>query len=195
MATVTTEPVRLPPGPRTPKVFQGLAFMKANHDMFAALGRRFGGAITVNLPVPGRAVVISDPVLVKDVFSTSPDLVQRPTYGVPPSLGVGLGPGSTFSLAGDELLERRKIVFPPFHGKRVKSYEQIVEDEVMREIATWPEGREFKMLPPMIRVTLNVVLNAVFRAEGHALDELRRLVPPMVTLLGPYILLPADVAA
>jgi hypothetical protein len=108
--------------------------------MFAALARRYGGsAISVNLPGAGHVVVISDPVLAKDVFSTSTDLIERPTWGSG-TLGDAFGPGSTFSLAGDKLLARRKVVVPLFHGKRVRSYEHIIDDEVMREIATWPEG-------------------------------------------------------
>ena len=75
----------------------------------------------------------------------------------------------------------------------MKSYEHIVEDEVMREIANWPEGREFKTLQPMMRMTLNVILRAVFGAEGPALDELRDLLPPMVTL-GPHRPAAADSA-
>ena len=100
-------------------------------------------------------------------------------------MGEAFGPGSTFSLAGDELLARRKLVVPPFHGKRVRSYEHIIEEEVMREIANWPEGREFETLQPMMRITLNAILRAVFGAEGPALDELRGLLPPMVALARP----------
>ena len=71
MATATTEPIRLPPGPRLPKTVQGIAFLTARHGVVAALGRRYGSAFTVNLPVFGHTVVISDPILVKDLFSTS----------------------------------------------------------------------------------------------------------------------------
>ena len=159
--------------------------------MFARLGRRYGSEFTVNLALFGQAVVISDPILVKDVFSASTDLIERPTGAG--HLGEAFGPGSLCSLAGDELLARRKLVLPPFHGKRVRSYEHIIEDEVVREIANWPEGREFKTLPPMMRMTLNVILRAVFGAEGPALDELRGLVPPLVTMLGPIAVMPAPV--
>ena len=84
---------------------------------------------------------------------------------------------------------------PPFHGKRMRSYEHIIEEEVMREIATWPEGREFETLQPMTRITLNAILRAVFGAEGPALDELRDLVPPMVPLGSPLLRAAADNAA
>jgi cytochrome P450 len=188
MATATTEPVRLPPGPRVPKTVQGIAFLTALCEVVPVLGRRYGGTFTINLPVFGKVVVISDPILVKDVFSTSSDLIERPT-----NLGHVFGPGSTFSLNGEEHAERRKLVLPAFHAKRVKSYERIVEEEVMRETATWPEGREFETLPTTSRLTLNAILRVVFGEDGHALDELRSLLPAMIPLGGVLHQLPSVV--
>jgi cytochrome P450 len=72
----------------------------------------------------------------------------------------------------------------------MRSYEHIIEQEVMGEIATWPEGREFETLRPMLRLTLNAILRAVFGAEGPALDELRDLLPPAVALGSRLALLP-----
>jgi cytochrome P450 len=190
MATATTEPVRLPPGPRIPKLIQGITFLAKTHEMYAALGRRYDSSvISVNVPGMGHAVVINDAVLAKEVFNTSTDVLERATSGGA-SLGDGFGPGSTFSLAGDKLLARRKMVLPMFHGKRMRSYEHIIEDEVRREIATWPEGREFKTLPSMTSITLGAILRAVFGAQGAALDELRDLVPPMTGLAGLFLTLP-----
>ena len=169
MATATTEPVRLPPGPRIPKIVQGIAFLTAQCEVVPVLGRRYGGTFTINLPIFGKTVFISDPLLVKDIFSTSDDLIERPTN----VLGPAFGPGSTFSLTGKEHLKRRKLVLPAFHGKGVRSYEHIVEEEVMSETANWPEGREFESLETMGRLTLNSILRAMFGGEeGEALDEL-----------------------
>src|SRR5262245_13973272 len=97
MATATNEPVRLPPGLRIPKTIQGMAFLTAMCEVVPALGRRYGSTFTANLPVFGKTVMVSDPVLVKDVFGTSSDLIERPT-----NLGHVFGPGSTFSLNGAE---------------------------------------------------------------------------------------------
>jgi cytochrome P450 len=87
-----------------------------------------------------------------------------------------------FSLEGDDHRRRRKLLTPPLHGKSVKSYEQIIESEVRKETATWPQNREFESLDPMMRITLNAILRAVFGADGQQLDALRRLIPPMVEL-------------
>jgi cytochrome P450 len=175
MAEATIDPVRLPPAPRIPKILQGIGFVAAREKSVAALAKRYGSAFTLRLPIFGETVVVSDPVLIKELFTTNTDLIAR--AGV---LGEMFGPGSTFSLDGAEHRERRKLLVPPFHGKRMAAYEQIIEEEVMREVASWPEGREFETLPSMMRITLNAILRTVFGAEGDALDELRELLPPMV---------------
>ena len=175
MAVATTDPVRLPPAPRIPKLLQGVGFVAAREKSVAALAKRYGSAFTLRLPIFGETVVVSDPALIKDLFTTNTDLIAR--AGV---LGEMFGPGSTFSLDGTEHRERRKLLVPPFHGKRMASYEGIIEEEVLREIASWPEGREFETMPSMMRITLNAILRTVFGAEGAALDELRELLPGMV---------------
>src|SRR6476620_1316511 len=175
MAVATTEPVRLPPAPRIPKLLQGVGFVAAREKSVAALAKRYGQAFTLRLPIFGDTIVISDPALIKDLFTTNTDLVGR--AGV---LGEIFGPGSTFSLDGTEHRERRKLLVPPFHGKRMASYEGIIEEEVLRETASWPEGREFETMPSMMRITLNAILRTVFGAEGAAFDELRELLPDMV---------------
>src|SRR6202030_844275 len=112
------------------------------------------------------------------VYSSSFDLIERPTK----VLGQAFGPGSTFSLLGKEHSERRKLVLPNFSGKRVKNYESIVEDEVLRETANWPEGQEFETLSTMTRLTLNAIMRATFGERADALDELRIVIPPLITL-------------
>ncbi len=138
------------------------------------------------MPTFGETVVISDPVLIKDLLTTSSDLVGRNAI-----LETVFGPGSTFSLDGEEHRARRKLLVPPLHGKRVSGYDAIVEEEVMREIETWPEGREFETLQPMMRITLNAILRTVFGAQGSAFDELRQLFPPMVLLFSRMAVMPA----
>lgn len=185
MAEKTTEPVLLPPVAPIPKPLAALLFLTARKATIGALGRRYGGAFSVRLPIVGHAVVLSDPALVKNLFTTNSDLVGRPN-----NLGSVLGPGSTFSLQGAEHLRRRKLLVPPFHGRRMAGYESVVEEEVLREIATWPQGREFATQPSMMRITLNVVLRTVFGAQGAQFDELREVLPPLVAMGSRLAVLP-----
>ncbi len=168
----------VPPGPRLPRAVQGIAFVAARRQTMAALARRYGPVFSLDVPVFGRTVAVSDPKLAKQVFTTPAGVLSN----VQPNLGRILGERSMFSLEGDEHRRRRRLLTPPLHGKSVKSYERIIEEEVLRETASWPQGREFESLDPMMRITLNAILRAVFGADGAQLDSLRRLIPPMVEL-------------
>ncbi|MFV8165289.1 cytochrome P450 [Mycobacterium sp. 134] len=188
MATATTSAVRLPPGPRLPKLVQLAVFLAARDRAIAAVQRRYGTSVTVRLPGFDNLVVVSDPALVKEVFVSGGDLL-----GEGANLGQVLGPGSTFSLDGDAHLQRRKLLVPPFHGRRIRAYERIVEEEVLRECADWPDGTEFATLPSMMRITLNAILRAVFGAEGEDFDELRQLLPAAVLFGSRMTTLPAAI--
>lgn len=168
----------LPPGPTAPRPVQGLRAVLANRHGLAALRRRYGDAFTINVPIFGRAVVLSSPQDVKQLFTTSPELLEAPE----PNLGRVLGPGSFFALTGQHHHAQRKLLVPPFHGRRLAAYDAIIERETLREIATWPRERPFPVLPSTMRITLEVILRAVFGAEGGELDRLRDLLPRFVTL-------------
>lgn len=170
--------VRLPPAARSPKLLQGMGFAMSRRTMMRRLSRRYGSAFTLCLPMWGRVVMVSDPQLAKQIFTTSPDELGN----IQPNLSRLFGSGSVFGLEGDAHRRRRRLLAPPFHGKSMKNYESIIEEETLREMAGWPEGESFATLPPMMRITLNAILRAVFGAEGAELDELRRLIPPWVTL-------------
>jgi cytochrome P450 len=187
MSTVTTghddEPVTIdavvrPDGPALPRLVQGGLALAAPLWTVRRLRERYGTAFTVNVPVIGKAVVISDPAEVKQLFTTS----QEAADNIDLNLGRVLGPNSFFALRGEAHRRQRKLLVPPFHGRRLRAYEAVVEQEAVREMATWPEGREFATQEPMMRITLNAILRAVFGADGAELAELRELLPAMVKL-------------
>jgi cytochrome P450 len=176
--TATTPAAKLPPTPRIPKALQGVAFSLTRRQITQTLARRYGDAFMLNVPLYGHMVVVTDPKLSKQVFTTRPEVLGN----IQPNLSRLLGPGSVFALDGEDHRSRRKLLAPPFHGQSVKNYEQIIEEETLRETANWPDGEPFATLPSMMRITLNVILRAVFGAEGADLDELREIIPPWVTL-------------
>lgn len=98
-----------------------------------------------------------------------------------------------FALDGAEHRRRRNLLSPPFHGKSIRAYEQIVVEETLREIADWPIGKPFETLSPMNRITLNVILRAIFGAEGAELDQLRVGLPKWVTLGSRLVALPMPI--
>jgi len=178
---------KAPPEPRMPKLLQGLGFALNRRGTVEKLSRKYGDVFTLHALVFGPTVVVADPRVAKQLFAANTDDVGN----IQPNLSRILGPGSVFALDGADHRRRRKLLTPPFHGKSVKNYEAIFEEETLRECASWPDGVEFESLEPMNRITLNVILRAVFGAEGEQLDALRRIIPPWVTLGSRLAVLPA----
>ncbi len=167
-----------PPALRLPKVVQGVAFAAFRRKTMRDGAKRLGQVFSINIPFFGRTVIVSDPALVRSVFMAGTDDLVN----VQPNLSRIFGPGSVFALDGKEHRNRRKLLAPPFHGQSIKNYEKVIEEETLRESASWPEGKEFRTLEPMNRITLNVILRTVFGADGEDLDILREIIPPWVKL-------------
>ncbi len=193
-ATITTpqrsapapREVRLPPTPPVPRLIQGLGFTASRKWTVAQIVRRYGDVFTLQLPVFGRTVIVADPALAKELFMANTEDVGN----IQPNLSRVLGSGSVFALDGTDHRRRRRLLTPPFHGKSIRNYEAIFEEETLREAQNWPEGAPFETLEPMMRITLNAILRAVFGADGTHLDELRRIIPPWVTLGSRLAVLP-----
>jgi cytochrome P450 family 138 len=142
---------------------------------------RHGHIFEINVPFFGRSVVVSDPALVRAVCTASAEQLEN----VQPNLSNWFGPGSTFGLDGSRHRDRRRLLAPAFHGQSLENHEKVVEDEALRESANWPEGKEFRILEPMNRITLNVILRTIFGAdesERDELEQLREIVPPYMKL-------------
>ncbi len=181
-----TPAVRLPPAPRVPRFLQAVGFSVSRKWTVAQLARRHGDIFAMQLPVFGPTVMVADPALAKQLFMANTDDVGN----IQPNLSRVLGSGSVFALDGTDHRRRRKLLTPPFHGKSIKNYERIFEEETLREAANWPSGQAFETLEPMMRITLNSILRAVFGADGAHLDDLRRIIPPWVTLGSRLAVLP-----
>jgi cytochrome P450 len=175
----TIVPNRLDPPPvRSPKMMQGIQFAFFRRRAMRNWIKRHGHIFEINVPLFGRSVVVSDPALVRQVCTASTEQL----INVQPNLSNWFGPGSVFGLDGGPHRERRRMLATAFHGQALKNYAKIIEDETLRESANWPEGQEFRILEPMSRITLNVILPIIFGADGTELEELRVIVPPYMKL-------------
>ena len=182
----STAAVKLPPGPPLPRAVQGALALANRRVALQILRRIYGSAFSIDLPVFGHMVVISDPTDIRQLFRTAPHLADTTDA----NLGRVMGPNSMFALSGDRHRAQRKLLTPSFNGRRLGAYESIIEREAVDEFATWPEDQRFATLPSMMRITLNVILRAVFGAEGDELKRLREILPPGIKLGSKLALIP-----
>jgi cytochrome P450 family 135 len=169
----------LPPGPRLPRAIQTMAFMFLGPRFMEACRRRYGNAVTLGTLFDSQFVMLFDPTLVKQLFQGSNEQLHAGEANA--LLGPILGQRSVLLLDGAEHLRHRRLMLPPFHGRRMQAYEQTMRDAADREIDSWPVGEPFALLPSMQSLTLSVIMRAVFGYEpGPAEEELRLRLREMV---------------
>ena len=164
--------VTLPPEPKASSLVQTLRWAFRPLPFMDECRRRHGDSFSVRfLGFERPMVMISDPAAVKALYT------ER-AHGLPPGRNIILEPimgsHSILVVEGSEHLARRKLMLPPFHGERMRSYQPVVEEIVAAEIDSWPLQAEFPVHARMQAVTLEVILRVVFGvSEGARLERLR----------------------
>jgi cytochrome P450 len=179
----------LPPGSRRPALLQALAYGRNPVRFLASNQRRYGDIFSVRFPYYGRVVYVAGPELVKAVFTGSPTEFHAGEANAT-VLEPALGPSSVLTLDEEPHMRQRKLLLPPFHGERVRRYRELIVEIARREMASWPVGEPFGIRPHTQRITLTVIMRAVFgiqderrlaRFEG-LIDEFARRVGTVTSL-------------
>ena len=180
----------LPPTPRMPRLVQTAIWSRQAQWMLTQCRSRLGPMFRLKIAYEGTWVVISDPEQVKQVFTGDPKVfhagegndILRPL----------LGENSLLVLDEAPHMSQRKLLLPPFHGRRMAGYEGTMRTIAAREIDSWPNGKPYQLRPRMQAMTLEIIIETVFGVHGGArLDELRAALRSFLDLLtDPKALLP-----
>jgi cytochrome P450 len=126
---------------------------------------------TLRIANEGTWVFLSHPDAVKQVFTGDPRLLHAGEANV--VLLPVLGSHSVLLLDDDAHMAQRKLMLPPFHGERMRGYEQTMADVAVREIDRWPTGEALSAWPTMQAITLEVIMRTVFGVrETERLERL-----------------------
>ena len=125
------------------------------------------------------------------MFTASPDDVYA-GESTGPILEPFVGTNSLLLLDGARHLRERRMMMPSFHGERMATYVQIMADATRDDMRTWPLHEPFAMRPHTQRITLEVILRAVFGVgDEGSLSTLRGHLHTLLTAsVNPTLLLP-----
>jgi cytochrome P450 len=181
---------QLPPGPRMPSLLQTIGWWSRPTAYLERCRARFGGRFTIRLLGQSPFVIISDPDEIKQVFTAAPE-VLHPGEGAR-ILEPVIGANSVILLDEDPHLRQRKLLLPAFHGERMQRLSGLMSELAEREVASWPLQEPTALHPRLQRLTLEIILRAVFGLErGAQLDELRDLLTEVLAFgESPLSLLP-----
>src|SRR4051794_7032883 len=169
----------LPPGPTAPPVVQVARWIARPTDFMNKTRREYGDVFTLRFASVGPIVFVSEPTLIKQIFTAPPDQLRAGEANWP--LIPVLGEHGTLLLDGKEHLGRRKIILPPFHGERLERYREMFAEVAREQIARWPRNQPFELLPKMQSITLELIMRVVF-GEDEDKARLEHLATAMTDL-------------
>jgi cytochrome P450 len=165
-ATISRPPAALsptpfPPGTKVPALGQVALYARDPLGFLIRYQRRYGDIFTVSFPFYRHLVYVADPALVKELFTIPPDQAHAGEANAT-VLEPALGPNSVLTLDEAPHMRQRKLLLPPFHGERIERYGELIRDVTLSEMESWPVGKPFALRPHTQRITLAVIMRAVF---------------------------------
>ncbi|HEY9265275.1 MAG TPA: cytochrome P450, partial [Mycobacterium sp.] len=162
----------LPPGPRLSVAAQSAAWTLRPWQFMDYCAERLGDMFTLRLIGQLPWVMVSNPDVVRQVFTGPPEVLHA-GEGNRFLLPV-VGANSVLLLDDDAHREQRRLLMPPFRGNHLVAYADTMAAVAKAEIARWPRGQTIRLHPLLQLLTLEIILRAVFGlSEGARLDALR----------------------
>jgi cytochrome P450 family 110 len=147
-------------------------------DIFKAEVVGFGGGL----------VFVNQPQAIQEILTRDTAIGSRsPIYSAPGDLNRILSPivgnASVMMLDGDRHRRRRQLVMPPFHGDRMRSYGQLIQELTIAAFDATPLNQPFEARSITQDISLNIILKAVFGlSEGDRFSALKQLMSQIADL-------------
>jgi cytochrome P450 len=137
--------------------------------------RRYGTPFTIRLAGFGTLVMLTDGEAIKDVFRGDPHVLHSGEGNEFLSLSVGRT--SVLVLDEEAHARQRRVQQPPLKGERMRAFFGAMQVATLESVRSWPVCRPVAMVPPMRRITLRVILQAVLGLPpGPELERIEGLV-------------------
>lgn len=160
----------LPPSLPSHPLVQTLRYVTKPLPLLDECAQRFGDIFTLQLLGTGNWVLLSSPRDLKAMFTAEPKVAHAGAANGS-VFGVLTGDSTVLTMDEDAHLQRRRLLLPSFHGERMQVYFDEMREVTMRTIDSWPVGQSFPMQRETQRITLQVILKAVFGIDRDAKNE------------------------
>jgi cytochrome P450 family 135 len=169
----------IPPGPTASRLRQTVRWIYRPGAMLEDSQRRYGDMFTLRIAHEGTWVFLAHPDMVKQVFTGDPRVLHAGEANI--VVQPFLGDQSVLLLDEAAHMSQRKLMLPPFHGERMRSYERTMAEVAAAEIESWPVGQPYAVRPAMQRITLEVIMRTVFGVQdGERRERLRARLSKML---------------
>ena len=148
-------------------------------DFLEECNQKYGDTFSLNLMGLPPFTVVSNPQGIEEILSVD---AKKFDVGRTNNLAASLlGDNSLVLLDGEPHRRQRKLMMPPFHGEKVKSYAETICQITEKVTNRWQEKSTFVAQKAMQDITLETILHVVFGlSEGERYQKIK---PPLIELL------------
>lgn len=164
---------RLPPGPRTPALWQTLSWLLNTTQFLEQCAERYGPIFTVRIIGFGTAVMIADPAATREIFTAGPDVLQvtHSKHFLPL-----VGASSLFMLHGEPHRCQRRRLLSALQRDHIQAQGALIVELTNAALDRWPLGSPFSAHAALRELSLQLILRIVFgSADPERLAALARL--------------------
>ncbi|MBW4679773.1 MAG: cytochrome P450 [Microcoleus vaginatus WJT46-NPBG5] len=145
--------------------------------------KRYGDIFTARLGKSKSIVFASHPQAIQEIFTAHPQ--QFDTGRVNQTIRPLVGDQSVFLIDGERHRRERQLLMPPFHGERMRTYNQLIRNITEQVTSRWSVGQTFLARDVMQDITLRVILHAVFGLdEGERSRQLQHRLGQLMDMTG-----------
>ena len=176
MITKTTAKAKLPPASKTPVIIQTVQAIFDQFGLLEKYHQKYGDIFyTPKSTFLPPFVIFSNPKAIEKVFSADPKIFEIGQQSTAPIRAL-LGDYSLVLLDGLQHQRHRKLLMPPFHGERMKSYGKTIVEVTNQVIAQWQVGQSICLRDYTQEISLQVILKTIFGLnEGEKYNQLKKL--------------------
>ncbi|MEM6503782.1 MAG: cytochrome P450 [Cyanobacteria bacterium P01_C01_bin.89] len=173
------------PGPTSPSFVQTLYWLVDPLGLMDNHTKNYGDLFAVNSIGPGydKLIFACHPRQIKELFARDGKELSTPGRfnGLIQPL---VGSQSLLLLSGNDHRRRRKLILPPFHGDRLKSYGNTIQTIAQEIFNQWTPGQKFVARHATQELTLRVIMETVFGITGgDRFDAMKPLLTEMVDMV------------
>ncbi|HEY9852786.1 MAG TPA: cytochrome P450 [Leptolyngbyaceae cyanobacterium] len=177
--------MKLPPGPQTPTFIQTLQWVFRPMPYMEECAKRYGDIFSIRLGTKFDPLVfVSNPKALQQILSSDTKQFEAPGQfnGIFEFL---LGKQSVIMLSGAAHQRQRQLMMPPFHGERMRTYGDTIDNITNDIINKWQIGKPFSARSVTQAIALRTILEAVFGLyEGPRAEKLEKLLSKLLDETG-----------
>lgn len=175
--------MKLPDGPGTPPILQTIEAIAHPLERLEKCAQRYGDPFTSRVLGFPPIVTFSSPQAIQEIFTADPSLFDSGAGNR--NIQFLLGDNSLILLDGDRHQRQRRLLTPPFHGERMRTYGKLICNIAEQVISQWTIGNPFLVRVSMQEISLRVILRVVFGIdEGERFQQLRQLLSSLLDSIG-----------